>query len=156
MATDIRMHSRRQALQQGLAAAAALGSASLFTGEALAFNKAAFEAKTVQDTVKALGGSGLAASKDVQVEGPELSENGASVLVGLSTTLPGIRQLALLVEKNPNTLAAVFNVNEAIEPSFSLRIKMAESSQVYAVAIAQDGKAWFARREIKVTLGGCG
>lgn len=147
-----RMRSRRVALKQVLAGAAA----SLLGAQARAFNKAAFEAKSVQDTVKALGGTSLAASKDVSIDGPELSENGASVLVTLATTLPGIRQLALLVEKNPNTLAAVFEPNDAVEANFSLRIKMAESSQVYAVAIAQDGKAWFARREIKVTLGGCG
>jgi sulfur-oxidizing protein SoxY len=33
---------------------------------------------------------------------------------------------------------------------------MGQSSDVYAVAIMADGKALFAKKEVKVTLGGCG
>jgi len=33
---------------------------------------------------------------------------------------------------------------------------MNQSSDVYAVALTQDGKAYFAKRDIKVTIGGCG
>ena len=149
--------TRRDALRQGLAVAGGLGAGALFSGEALALNKAAFETRSVPDTIKALGGSGaMAESREVSVQGPEIAEIGTSVPVSLATTLAGVRQLALLVEKNPNTLAAVFNVNDAIEANFSLRIKMAESSNVYVVALLADGRALFAKREIKVTLGGCG
>jgi sulfur-oxidizing protein SoxY len=70
--------------------------------------------------------------------------------------LPDVRRLVLLVEKNPNTLAAVFEINEALEPSFATRVKLAQSSNVYAVALMADGTAWFAQKEVKVTLGGCG
>jgi sulfur-oxidizing protein SoxY len=63
---------------------------------------------------------------------------------------------ALMVEKNPSTLVAVFNVTENIEPNFLTRAKMGQSSDVYAVAIGNDGKAYYAKKEIKVTLGGCG
>jgi sulfur-oxidizing protein SoxY len=150
------MQTRRDTLKQGLLAAGTLGSTSLFSTEALAFNKAAFETKSVQDAVRALGGGALTESKDVTVQGPDIAENGAVVPIGATTTLAGIKQLALLVEKNPNTLVAVFNVNDSVEPNFSTRAKMGQSSDVYAVAIANDGKAYFAKKEIKVTLGGCG
>ena len=150
------MKTRREALKQGVAAAGAIGSASLFSGQAHAFNKTAFEAKTIPDAVKALGASGMTESKDVTLTGPDIAENGAVVPIGASTTLPNIKQLALMVEKNPNMLVAVFNTNPAIESSFSTRAKMGQSSDVYAVAIANDGKAFFAKKEIKVTLGGCG
>jgi sulfur-oxidizing protein SoxY len=33
---------------------------------------------------------------------------------------------------------------------------MGQSSVVYAVAIMADGKAMYAKKEVKVTLGGCG
>ncbi len=33
---------------------------------------------------------------------------------------------------------------------------MGETSNVYAVAMLGDGRVLFARKEIKVTLGGCG
>ncbi|MFM2121424.1 MAG: hypothetical protein RL722_2892, partial [Pseudomonadota bacterium] len=48
------------------------------------------------------------------------------------------------------------DVTDAVEASFSTRVKMGQSSNVYAVAIMADGKALFAGKEIKVTLGGCG
>jgi sulfur-oxidizing protein SoxY len=62
----------------------------------------------------------------------------------------------LLVEKNPSALVASFSVSPVVDSQFSLRIKMSQSSEVYAVALTQDGKAYFAKRDIKVTLGGCG
>jgi sulfur-oxidizing protein SoxY len=43
-----------------------------------------------------------------------------------------------------------------VDVNFSTRAKMGQSSDVYAVAITNDGKAFFAKKEVKVTLGGCG
>jgi sulfur-oxidizing protein SoxY len=62
----------------------------------------------------------------------------------------------VLVEKNPNALVAKFDVSEAIEANVATRAKMGQTSDVYAVAITQDGKAHYAKKEVKVTLGGCG
>ena len=81
---------------------------------------------------------------------------GAVVPMGASTTLPGVKQLLILVEKNPSTLVAAFYVNDAVEANFTTRAKMGQSSDVYAVAIMADGKALWAKKEVKVTLGGCG
>ena len=53
-------------------------------------------------------------------------------------------------------IVAAFDVNEAVEPNFLTRAKLGQSSDVYAVAITADGKALFAKKEVKVTLGGCG
>jgi sulfur-oxidizing protein SoxY len=53
-------------------------------------------------------------------------------------------------------LAAAFDVTDAVEPNLSTRVKMGQSSNVYAVAMTGDGKVFFAQKEIKVTLGGCG
>jgi sulfur-oxidizing protein SoxY len=47
-------------------------------------------------------------------------------------------------------------VTPEVEANFSTRSKMGQSSDVYAVAITNDGKAFFAKKEVKVTLGGCG
>ena len=62
----------------------------------------------------------------------------------------------LLVEKNPSALVATFKVTPDVEANFSTRTKMGESSDVYAVAITADGKAHYTKKEVKVTLGGCG
>jgi sulfur-oxidizing protein SoxY len=103
-----------------------------------------------------LGGGAPVESKDVTVTGPDIAENGAVVPLGASTTLAGVKQMLILVEKNPSALVAQFSVSDAVEPNFATRAKMGQSSDVYAVAILADGKAVFAKKEVKVTLGGCG
>jgi sulfur-oxidizing protein SoxY len=50
----------------------------------------------------------------------------------------------------------MFRVNDAVDASFMTRAKMGQSSDVYAVAIMADGRALFSKKEVKVTLGGCG
>jgi sulfur-oxidizing protein SoxY len=151
------MHpSRRQALKQTAVVAGLLASTGLFPQYAFAFNKDAFEAKSIADTLKALGASGLSASPDVTLTGPDIAENGAVVPLAVSTTLTGVKRLLVLVEKNPAALIAVFNTSDSVESAFSIRAKMGQSSDVYAVAVMNDGKALFAKKEVKVTLGGCG
>ena len=151
------MQTRREMLGHGAAVAALLAGAGLLpTGAQAAWNEAAFGAKSMQDVVKALGGSAPTESKDITVTGPDIAENGAVVPVGASTTLSGVKQLALLVEKNPNALAAVFELTDKVAPTIATRVKMGQSSNVYAVALMNDGKVLYAVKEIKVTLGGCG
>ncbi len=151
------MYNRREMLQRSAGVAALLAAAGLLPQTAqAAWSQAAFEAKTLADAVKALGGSAPAESKDVTITGPDIAENGAVVPLSCSTGLAGVKQLLLLVEKNPTVLSAAFEVSDAIEASFSTRVKMGQSSNVMAVAIMRDGKVLFAQKEVKVTLGGCG
>jgi sulfur-oxidizing protein SoxY len=150
------MQTRRETLKHSAMVAGLLASTGLFPQFAHAFNKAAFEAKSVQDVVKALGGGAPVESKDVTITGPDIAENGAVVPLGAATTLTGVKHLLLLVEKNPSALIAVFNVSDSVDANFSTRAKMGQSSDVYAVAVMNDGKALFAKKEVKVTLGGCG
>ena len=151
------MTTRRELLAGSAKVASLLAAAGLLPASAqAAWATAAFEAKNLADTVKALGGSAPAASSGVTVSGPDIAENGAVVPVGCAATLPGVKRLLLLVEKNPNVLAAVFDVSEGVEANFNTRVKMGQSSNVFAVAMTGDGKVHFAQKEIKVTLGGCG
>ena len=151
------MPTRRQVLAHSAAVAAALASAGLLPAHAQAqWNKAAFDAKSIDDVVKALGVARPVESKDVTLTAPDIAENGAGVPIGASTTLPGVRQIAFMIEKNPTTLAGVFDFTDAVETSVATRVKMAQTSNVYAIALTGDGKALFARKEVKVTLGGCG
>ena len=149
------MDTRRNALKQGAVLAGLLAAAG-YPQYALAFNKNAFDAKSVQEAVKAAGGGALAESKDVSLTAPDIAENGAVVPLGVSTTLAGVKDLIILVEKNPNVLVALFHVNDAVEANFMTRSKMGQSSDVYAVALMADGRALFSKKEVKVTLGGCG
>lgn len=151
------MQTRREVLAHSAKVAGLLAGAGLLPVAAqAAWNQAAFSAKSLADVVKALGGGAPAESKDVTITGPDIAENGAVVPVGASTSVAGANRLLLLVEKNPSALAAVFEISDAVEPSVSTRVKMGQSSNVYAVAMTADGKVMYAVKEIKVTLGGCG
>lgn len=152
-------NQRRNVLKTGSGAAllTALAAAGVITpGMALAdWNKAAFDAKSMADTLKALGAATPTESKDVQVTGPDIAENGAVVPVGVSSTLPNITMVAVLIEKNPNALAASFTLPEGTQANVQTRVKMGQTSNVYAL-VKSDGKFFMATKEIKVTLGGCG
>ena len=151
------MKTRRKVLAHGAQLAGLLATAGLVPQMAMAaWSKEAFDAKTLADAVKGLGGGAPALSKDVTLTGPDIAENGAVVPVGAACSLPGVKRLAIMVEKNPSALAAVFDITDAVEPNITTRVKMGQSSNVYAVAIMADGKVLFAQKEIKVTLGGCG
>jgi len=151
------MLTRRNMIERSAALVGLLATAGLLPAPAhAAWTQAAFDAKNLADAVKALGGSAPAESKDVQITGPDIAENGAVVPVGAATTLAGVKRLALLVEKNPSTLAAVFDLSDAVEANLNTRVKMGQSSNVFAVAMMADGRVLYAAKEIKVTLGGCG
>ena len=127
-------------------------------GDALAadWNKAAFETKSMDETVKALGGTTPAQSKDITfISTPDIAENGAVVPIGVTSAIPKTESIAILIEKNPNMLAATFDIPAGTEPTITTRVKMGQSSNVYALVKA-DGKYYVASKEIKVTLGGCG
>ena len=154
------MKNRREVLTHSAQLTAMLATLGLFPHAAQAqvagFNADAFDAKTMADLMKSLGGGVPAESKDVTITGPDIAENGAVVPVGASTTLPGVKRLLLLVEKNPAMLSAMFDVTDAVDANFLTRVKMGQSSNVFAVAMMADGKVLYAVKEIKVTLGGCG
>jgi len=152
---------RRKALRTGggvtlLTLVAAAGWLRAEDARAADWNKAAFETNSMDATVKALGGSAPSQSKDIAFfQTPDIAENGAVVPIGVTSNIPKTESIAILVEKNPNMLAAVFDVPAGTDPSLSTRIKMGQSSNVYALVKA-DGKYYVASKEIKVTLGGCG
>ena len=153
------MRNRREMLAGSAKVALLLAGAGvlpLSAHAAGAYNTAAFEAKNMADLMKSLGASAPVESKDVTVTGPDIAENGAVVPVGAATTLAGVKRMLVLVEKNPAILSAAFDVSDAVEANFSTRVKMGQSSNVYAVAMMNDGRVLYAQKEVKVTLGGCG
>ena len=152
--------SRRKVLRGGgglavMALAMAAGLVKPGSARAMTWNKAAFDTKSFADAVKALGGPPAVESKDVVLEGPDIAENGAVVPFTITSRVPGTESIAVLIEKNPNTLAANFQIPEGTDPFVNTRVKLAESSKVYALVKA-DGKYYYAAKEVKVTIGGCG
>jgi len=148
---------RRKVLQGTTVMGLALVAGLIKPGAARAeWNKAAFEVKnSMNDAVKALGGNGATESKDIVMTSPDIAENGAVVPFTVASKLPKTESIALLVEKNPNILAANFFIPEGTEPWVNTRIKMGQTSNVIALVKA-DGKYYYTSKEVKVTLGGCG
>ena len=153
--------NRRNVLKgTGSAAVLALATAAgLFkpgSAWAQAWNKAAFETKSLNDAVKAMGGATAVESKDITITSPDIAENGAVVPFTISSKIPNTESMALLVEKNPNILAASFQIPAGTEPWVNTRVKMGQTSNVIALVKTADGKFYYAPKEVKVTLGGCG
>jgi sulfur-oxidizing protein SoxY len=155
--------SRRSALKTGAALSAyalAVSAGWIRPASAqaqAAWNKAAFESKSLAEATKVLGASGMTESAQVRFMNPtpDIAENGAVVPVTVSSNLPKTQSISILVPKNPNVVIAEFDVMEGMDPFVSTRMKMGETSDVIALVKA-DGKYYFAKKEIKVTIGGCG
>ncbi len=156
--------NRRAVLKAGggatvmaLAIAAGLLRPEDVFAQAASWNKAAFDTRTLADAVKALGGAPATENKGVQFTSPtpDIAENGAVVPITVTSSLPKTESIAILVEKNPNILTANFTIPAGTDPFVSSRVKMGQTSDVYALVKA-DGKYYYAKKEIKVTIGGCG
>ena len=152
--------SRRQTLQAagGLGlygALVALGMLPASQAAAQQFSATAFQVTGLADAMKAMGAAAPVESADVTIIAPDIAENGAVVPVGVKSAIANTQFIALLVEKNPSALAAAYDILPGAEAEASMRVKMGQSSDVYALVRA-DGKYYMAKKEIKVTLGGCG
>ncbi len=149
---------RRDIIKTGgsLAIVAAAISAGVLPQSAFAsWNKNAFDAKNLNDVVKAMGGAVAEKSGDIAITAPDIAENGAVVPIAVSSKLANVESIAILVEKNPSSLAAQFDVPAGTEANVGTRVKMGQSSNVHVVVKA-GGKYYVATKEVKVTLGGCG
>lgn len=150
---------RRKALKAGggLGLLAVLGSIGLLqSGNAMAeWSKTAFTSKSMDEALSAMGVSAPQDGAAIKLTVPEIAENGAVVPVTVETTLPNVEQISILVDKNPNVLAARFNLPAGTEGVVMTRVKMGRTANVIAVVKA-DGKFYRTSREVKVTAGGCG
>jgi sulfur-oxidizing protein SoxY len=103
-----------------------------------------------------------AASGGIMLDAPEVAENGNLVAVSISVDSPmteadHVRRIALLATRNPVAEVATFHLTPLAGEAFvSSRIRLSESQDVVAVAELSDGSIVQTRREVRVTVGGCG
>jgi len=141
----------------GTAVAVAVG-AGLLTPRAVlaAWPKSAFEAKKIDDALaKLFGAADNTPSDKIAIKAPDIAENGAVVPVSVKASLDGVESIAILAAKNANPLTSSFTLGNGALPQVSTRIKMGKTSDVIAVVKA-GGKVYSARKNVKVTIGGCG
>ncbi|HJX18396.1 MAG TPA: thiosulfate oxidation carrier protein SoxY [Acidiferrobacterales bacterium] len=138
-----------------LAVAASAGLLTPTRVLAAAWPAAAFDAKSIDDALKGLyGTSATADSKAITIKAPIQAENGAVVPIAVSTSLPGVEGIAILVQANNQPLVASVALSGAVG-YFSARMKMGKTSDV-KVIVKSGGKLHMASQQIKVTVGGCG
>ena len=132
-------NSRRVALKTtgAFATLVSLGIITQSQAQA-AVDHASFQVKTLEDALKAIGGT-AATSDQVTVVSPDIAENGAVVPVGATSKLPNTTDIYLIVEKNPTPLSAGFMIPAGTVADVQTRLKMGQSTNVVAVVKA-DGK----------------
>ena len=145
--------------RQWIRAASLLGAAGALTSfplHLLGAARSAFEATQVDDALgKLFGGKAVEESDRISFQIPEIAENGAVVPVSISTDLPDVKAISIVVDNNPNPLVARFVIGPDAVADVSARIKMGTSSRVRAFVETRD-RIYSTGREVKVTIGGCG
>ncbi|HEU0084940.1 MAG TPA: thiosulfate oxidation carrier protein SoxY [Bradyrhizobium sp.] len=152
----------RRMMLKGAAVLALIGMAGIRFDLTPAFAAAndkypedAFRQKNSDDAIKALYGKTAEASDKIKLDAPEIAENGAVVPVAVSSALPDVTSISILVAENPNALVASYRIPAGTIPNVANRLKMAKTSNVIAVVEA-GGKLYSTIKEVKVTVGGCG
>ena len=139
----------------GLAGEAPFGRARA-AADAGKWPKDAFSQKTEAAAIKTLfAGKTPEASDKVSLDAPEIAENGAVVPISVTTTLPGVTSISIMVAGNPFPLAARYAIPPGTSAAVANRLKMAKTSDVTALVEA-GGKVYGTTKEVKVTVGGCG
>ena len=117
---------------------------------------AAFATDNADTVISELFGSiSIEESSAIKFKIPDIAENGAVVPVTVSTDIEGVLSISIVVDNNPNPLSASFVISPDVVADISTRVKMGKSSRVRAFVQTAD-KVFFAAKEVKVTIGGCG
>ena len=135
---------RREFIRIASALSVALGAGILMPSAVLAkeWEGNLIDAKTVLEAVKILGG-------------PEMVDSVYVVPVSMESRIPGTDFMALMIQKNPVPMSAVFLIPPGTEAMINTRIKMGATSTVYGIVRA-NGNFYVGSTMIKVRAGGGG
>jgi len=98
----------------------------------------------------------------IKMDLPLIAENGAAVPVSVEVASPMtpqsyVKSVYILSDKNRRPLNARFNLTPAMGQAYvGTNLRLGESTEVRAVAELSDGTLLMSKREVKVTVGGCG
>lgn len=98
----------------------------------------------------------------VTLKAPEIAENGNSVPVTVSvesemSDKSYVKTLYVAADGNPNPGVAIYEFTPLSgKAEIQLRVRLAQTQKLVAVAEMNDGTLFMASREVKVTIGGCG
>lgn len=147
--------SRRDMLVMAGAAAASLLAVGAFPATALA---------TPADVQKWLAEQlpGTPKPGKVTIGAPDIAENGNTVPITITVDSPMtaqnyVKTIVVAADGNPLPGVAKFDLTPAnAQANVQFRIRLAQTQNLYAVALMSDGSLWSAQKTVKVTIGGCG
>ena len=103
-----------------------------------------------------------AAEGRIRLDLPEIAENGNTVPMTVSVESPMteqsyVRDVLIVADGNPRGGVATFHFSpESGVAEANVRIRLAESQKIIAVARMSDGSFFTTSKAVKVTIGGCG
>jgi sulfur-oxidizing protein SoxY len=98
----------------------------------------------------------------IKLDLPSIAENGLVVPLSFEVESPMtdkdyVKVVHFFAEGNPNPGVAAFEFSPlSPKAAAAIRIRLAASQNIIAVAEMSNGDLYTARREVKVTIGGCG
>lgn len=102
-----------------------------------------------------LKGKAIVETDKINLNIPEIAENGALVPITVTSSIKDIQSIAIVVEQNPVPLAIQAQLMPELETFLSARLKIASTSFVFA--LAETEKEFYSiKKKVKVTIGGCG
>ena len=110
---------------------------------------------------KLYGDKPLAAGK-IKLDLPTIAENGLVVPLNFEVESPMsdtdyVKAVHFFADGNPNPALANFYFTPlSPKAAAQIRIRLAQTQNIVAVAEMSDGKLYTAKKEVKVTIGGCG
>ena len=120
------------------------------------------DAAMMAEAIKKLVGEGAIKEGKIKLDLPEIAENGNTVPISVAIESPmtdadHVKAVHLFAEGNPlpNVATINFSTMSGVAEA-SLRMRLAGTQNVVAVAEMSDGSLYTAKRQVKVTIGGCG
>ncbi len=118
----------------------------------------------IADTLKRLFGNRplQPAGDRIKFDAPIIAENGAVVPVRVDVELPMakddyVSNIYIISDKNRRPLNAQFSLTpDSGKASVATNIRLASTTDVRAIAETSKGALYEVKREVKVTVGGCG
>lgn len=118
-------------------------------------DNAIFDATSLDAALNALGALSPLDSDDIRIVVPGVAEDGRAVPLGVVSRIPRTTRIVIVIEENPYKVAASFVLSQSMVPEVYTRVKMNRSTTVHALVRADD-RFFVARRDVRVTIGGCG
>lgn len=147
--------NRRQAL-------ALSAGAAVFAITGVSTKLAYAAAEDTEKAIMDLAGGKAPQSGKITLTSPEIAENGNTVPVSVkvdSKMMEGdmVKSITIFAEGNPNPDVVTFHFSAMSgAATASTRMRLAKTQKVVAVAKMADGSTYMDKKEVKVTIGGCG